>query len=290
MARIRTIKPEFFRHEELYTAERESGMPLRVAFAGLFTIADREGRFRWKPKLMKMDVLPWDDVDFELVLTRLVDFGFVKKYEVDGKTYGWIPSFTDHQVINNKESKSTFPEWRPDIDASFTRLSRVPHATLVEGKGREGREHKELLENLCGIFGREYQEPEDRLPAFSNWYRTIEHQASVILNGYNNPTEAAQQVKCYRKYCKLNNRKLIGTDHKAAETILSSDWVKLCEIEEVASKANPYSEATHWKGMLSKEAWEDKYSHKLSSDNEFRKAFGYEQLRNGCAVGSNAKS
>ena len=48
MARIRTIKPEFFRHEALYEAEHETGLPLRVAYAGLWTAADREGRFQWK--------------------------------------------------------------------------------------------------------------------------------------------------------------------------------------------------------------------------------------------------
>jgi hypothetical protein len=34
MARIRTIKPEFFRHGGLFDAEIETGLPLRVAFAG----------------------------------------------------------------------------------------------------------------------------------------------------------------------------------------------------------------------------------------------------------------
>ena len=45
MARIRTIKPEFFRHEGLYELEQETGFAIRVAFAGLWTACDREGRF-----------------------------------------------------------------------------------------------------------------------------------------------------------------------------------------------------------------------------------------------------
>ena len=33
MARIRTIKPDFFRHYDLYQAEKETGLPVRLAFA-----------------------------------------------------------------------------------------------------------------------------------------------------------------------------------------------------------------------------------------------------------------
>jgi hypothetical protein len=70
MARIRTIKPEFFRHADLYEAEKETGLPLRLAFAGLWTAADREGRFKWRPRELKLDCLPHDEVDFHACLTR----------------------------------------------------------------------------------------------------------------------------------------------------------------------------------------------------------------------------
>ena len=47
MARIRTIKPGFFRHGDLFDAEQETGLPIRVAYAGLWTACDRKGRFVW---------------------------------------------------------------------------------------------------------------------------------------------------------------------------------------------------------------------------------------------------
>ena len=46
MSRIRTVKPELFKHEELFDTELASGLPLRLAFTGLFTVADCEGRFK----------------------------------------------------------------------------------------------------------------------------------------------------------------------------------------------------------------------------------------------------
>ncbi|NUQ28008.1 MAG: hypothetical protein HOQ35_05785 [Acidobacteriaceae bacterium] len=145
MARIRTIKPDFFKHEDLFDLEQETGLPVRIAFAGLWTVADRDGRFEWKPRTLTTDVLPHDPVDFAQVLQALETRGFLNTYEVDGRRYGVIPSWDRHQVINNRESQSVLPP-PPQLDnASATCESRVQDAdedSLVhapaEGKGREG--------------------------------------------------------------------------------------------------------------------------------------------------------
>lgn len=144
MARIRTIKPQFFRHEKLYEAEQETSLPLRLAFAGLWTAADREGRFKWAPRALKLDCLPYDDVEFSRVLDALTTRGFIVRYEVDGIEYGAIPTWSTHQVINNREAPSTFPE--PNETNTLTREARVDHAKAtplvqvqVEGKGKEGK-------------------------------------------------------------------------------------------------------------------------------------------------------
>jgi hypothetical protein len=148
MARIRTIKPDFFRHGGLYDAERETGMPLRVAFAGMWTAADREGRFRWKPRELKLDCLPHDEVDFSRVLDALLTRGFIVKYAVEGDEYGHIPSWHEHQIINNREKPSSLPE--PNENNTLTREPRVNHACPTrlnspqgEGKGREGEREGE---------------------------------------------------------------------------------------------------------------------------------------------------
>jgi hypothetical protein len=131
MARIRTVKPDFFRHEGLFDAERTSGLPLRIAFAGLWTAADREGRFAWSPRTLKLDCLPHDAVDFDAVLDALWQHGFVKKYQVEGREYGFIPSWLKHQHINQREAQSHLPE--PLSESTCTHM----HAR-GEGKGREG--------------------------------------------------------------------------------------------------------------------------------------------------------
>lgn len=144
MARIRSIKPGFFRHEELFEAERASGLPLRLSFAGLWTAADREGRFKWQPRALKLDCLPYDDVDFGRVLDELRARGFIKKYVVHGAAYGFIPGWQKHQIINNREVASDLPEpTGGTIDAARALdacATRAPRDTeMSKGKGREGK-------------------------------------------------------------------------------------------------------------------------------------------------------
>lgn len=138
--RIRTIKPEFFTHEGLFEIEIETGFPMRIAFAGLWCAADRRGRFKWEPRRLGVQILPYDQVDFSRVLDALTTRGFVRKYKSSTGVFGVIPSFEIHQVINNREKESDIPEPLEyiDCDACLTRESRVSHAGKAEGKGREG--------------------------------------------------------------------------------------------------------------------------------------------------------
>lgn len=158
MSRIRTIKPDFFKHEGLFDAERETGLPLRLAFSGLWTQCDREGRFVWRPRQLKTDVLPYDDIDFSRVLDALMTRGFILKYASKGEVFGCIPSWSKHQVINNREKASDLPDpadCKEETDALVTREPRVDDASLQlqsgkEGKGREGERKKDADPNGSG--------------------------------------------------------------------------------------------------------------------------------------------
>jgi hypothetical protein len=146
MGRIRTIKPEFFTHEELFDLEEKEGLPVRLAFIGLWTICDREGRFKWRPRSIKAQILPYDNVDFSRVLDALATRGFVVRYASEGVEYGYVPGFSRHQVVNFKEAQSTLPEPSETndfvsiprvLDACLTRAERVAYAPSGEGKGKE---------------------------------------------------------------------------------------------------------------------------------------------------------
>jgi hypothetical protein len=145
MARIRTIKPSFFRHRELYLLEQSSGLPVRLGFAGLWTVADREGRFRWQPEELKLDCLPYDDVRFSDVLDALDRGGFVRRYVVAGKAYGFIPSWAEHQVIGNREAQSTLPATRSAVGTVITEHAQGEEEKEGKGKGKGTEGSSEAL-------------------------------------------------------------------------------------------------------------------------------------------------
>ncbi|WP_204101443.1 hypothetical protein [Occallatibacter savannae] len=143
LGRIRTIKPEFFKHSGLFDLEQETRLPVRLAFAGLWTCCDREGRFKWRPRELKLDILPYDECDFSRVLDALATRGFIVRYQSGDELLGCVPTWKQHQVINNKEKPSTLPmpQRNQQLDASATRESREGDAShtrgVKEGKGKE---------------------------------------------------------------------------------------------------------------------------------------------------------
>lgn len=132
--RIRSIKPESLKDEELWDAEAQTGLPLFRAFVGLWCQADRRGRFEWRPRMLKSEVLPYWDGDFEHVLDALVTRGFLVRYTVEGREYGWLPTFEKHQWINGKEPESKLPP--PPENVVGPTGSRVGHVSNT----REGHE------------------------------------------------------------------------------------------------------------------------------------------------------
>ena len=135
MARIRTIKPEFFTSEDIVSLS-----PLaRLFYVSLWCEADREGRFEWKPRTFKMRYLPADECDVEVLGQELFDAGIVELYEVNGRTYAWIPRFTTHQVINNREAESTIPSPESSrVKVASARVLGEGRKEGKEGKGKEG--------------------------------------------------------------------------------------------------------------------------------------------------------
>lgn len=131
MARIRTIKPEFFTSEDIVCLS-----PLaRLLYIAVWCEADKEGRLVWRPRTFKLRYLPADMCDVEALCGELVAAGLVVLYG-DGLAY--VPAFSRHQHINPRESASSLPE--PGSDSRVTDASsRVSDAQVGrEGKGREG--------------------------------------------------------------------------------------------------------------------------------------------------------
>lgn len=129
MARIRSIKPEFFMDDALAAL----GPHAQLLFAGLWCQADREGRLNDRPARLKAAILPYADIDVSALLDALADGPdpFIIRYEVDGRNYIQIVNFERHQCPNVKEPASTIPA-PCQHSASTPLIGR-------EGKGRKGR-------------------------------------------------------------------------------------------------------------------------------------------------------
>ena len=161
MARIRTIKPEFFRDETLIDLEiaHPEKRPMLV-FAALWGHCDKQGVFEWKPRQLALDILPflWGDTSGTHLgqsLDCLEESGRIKRFEYGGRTYGVIPTFLEHQRITGKEGQggAKYPSPHDLQDRGSTEYSSKEttghtgdtpgtHPGSQEGKGREGNKRK----------------------------------------------------------------------------------------------------------------------------------------------------
>lgn len=179
MARIRTVKPEFFRHEGLQDIESANpGAYSMLVFSGLWGHCDKLGRFEWKPRTLKLDILPFIDFDMSETLDILWLGGFIRRYKNGGKEYGEISSFEKHQRISGKEAQE--PEKHPEpteyIDRSNGEATGK-QSGLQEGKGMEGkgREEERSAENDALRARSELSES-----VFDFWKQTLGHPRAIL--------------------------------------------------------------------------------------------------------------
>ncbi len=119
MARSRLLKPGFFKNEHLAQLSPHT----RLCFAGLWILADREGRLEDRPMRLKAEIFPYETVDMDSLLTCLAEGGFIHRYRVENIAYLAIPKFTIHQSPHIREAESTIPA--PDKHSASTGLASV---------------------------------------------------------------------------------------------------------------------------------------------------------------------
>ena len=105
MARTRNLKPSFFSNDLL----AECDPMARLLFAGLWTLADREGRLEYRPRRIKGALFPYDNCDIEQLVDQLASRGFVQVYRVGTVEVLSIPKFGDHQRCHPDERAEGLP-------------------------------------------------------------------------------------------------------------------------------------------------------------------------------------
>lgn len=128
MARARNIKPGLFSNELLVELPAFD----RLAFIGLWCLADREGRLEDRVKRIKIELFPCDDYDVEAGLARLAAAGFISRYQAAGFSVIEIINFQKHQSPHGSEKDSILP----DINGYLTVYERKKNV-VVAGSQRK---------------------------------------------------------------------------------------------------------------------------------------------------------
>lgn len=183
--RIRTLKPEFWQHEELASLDDFT----RLMAIALLNWADDEGYFLATPALIRGSLFPFlnGEQKIEKGLLLLAEKGWIQLgSDQSGRKVGFVVNFTKHQRINRPVPSK--------IKASsvFTEDSLSPHGVLTEDsllerkgkerKGREGSDESEAPPTLP------FSSPE----FFKAWEQWTKHRSE--LKKKLTPTAIAQQL------------------------------------------------------------------------------------------------
>lgn len=93
MARIRSLKPEFFSSEQVVGVS----IPARYLWEGMWVFGDDDGYIAASPLQLKMKVFPGDMIDVEPLLAELEGSELIERVETDQGPVFYTPSFRDHQ-------------------------------------------------------------------------------------------------------------------------------------------------------------------------------------------------
>lgn len=129
MARIRSVHPGQTKDEAFV----ECSPWARLLAIFIRNHADDQGVFEWKPKTLKMEIFPADDVDVPALLAELEATNQVKRFEDSGRAYGVIRNFTKYQKPKTPNAIHPLPEsiklWRDNFGTTSETLPKSSGTT-----------------------------------------------------------------------------------------------------------------------------------------------------------------
>lgn len=142
MARIRTIKPDFWTDEKVLSIK-----PLtRLLFIGMWNFADDYGRLEFSPASLKAKIFPLDPLtapDVRDMLNELSGADLLMIYSAKGKEYIEITGWHNQKIDKRQASKIPGPfddgssvRGSPPTSAELPKPPPTP-APVREGKGEE---------------------------------------------------------------------------------------------------------------------------------------------------------
>ena len=108
MARIRSIKPQFWASEQVV----DCSIPARLLFIGLWNFCDDYCVHPASVARLKMQVFPGDSFtnsEVRIFVDELLEVGLLREYEVRGVRYWCVPTWDRHQRPENKAGQYPLP-------------------------------------------------------------------------------------------------------------------------------------------------------------------------------------
>lgn len=209
MARLRTVKPEFFGDEKLSTISRDA----RLTFIGMLIQSDDYGVVKGHPVWLKNSIYPYDDIklsDFQKWLSEIESMQAIIPFTHNGERFYFIRKFSEHQKVDNP-SKWKNPEPPEDILLLLPESSPSPPREVPEPSAQD-KNRKEKKGN------RKENIPAPEKKIFLDDVRLTDKQHAALLSKFGEP-DTVKAIEYLNNY-KMSKGKKYESDY---HTILN--WV-----------------------------------------------------------------
>src|ERR1700686_1165958 len=105
MARIRSVHPSFFTDEAVMGLSFEA----QILLIGLWTEADDQGVFEWKPVTLRARLRPSKDGCVASVLAELAEARCIRGFDHDGRQFSAIRNFCKYQRPKRPNNRFVVP-------------------------------------------------------------------------------------------------------------------------------------------------------------------------------------
>lgn len=155
MARIRSIKPEFFTSEQI----ADLSPTTRLLFIGMWVFSDDNGVHPASVKTLKMEIFPADVLSPQQIsdmINELINASLLSSYVVEGKAYWMITGWKKHQKIEKPTYRYPLPAASPTPrrlldDPSATEQSRAEQSR-VESISCAATSFEKIYAFGCDLF------------------------------------------------------------------------------------------------------------------------------------------
>ena len=195
MARIRTIKPEFWTSEQIV----ECSTNARLLFIGMWNFCDDRGIHPASVRRLKMEIFPGDDFaldDIEAMVQELMRNRLVTEYFVENEAFWLVSGFEKHQKIDRPTYRFPLPDNQCVVEADQVNSTNDRRAIVEDATTdhpRKGRESKGKESNGTNTEKAVAKTP-PLLVSFCHLWNSW-HDEGIVSKRIQNPDEPSDAIK-----------------------------------------------------------------------------------------------